>query len=307
MICVVVISALLLDQWLGEPRRFHPLVGFGNLAVWLERRTNTQTTHPRSLMLGAFAVLILILPLVVITVLLGHWFGQYGPLLDIVVLYWAVGFKSLVEHVKPVQSYLKQGRTDQARDALSRIVSRDTDVLDDNKITKATIETTLENGCDAVFGVLFCYVVGGAPLVVAYRLINTLDAMWGYRTERYELFGKIAARLDDALNYVPARLTAVSYAICGNMRESIKSWQAYAKLLASPNAGPVMAAGAGSLNVQLGGDTYYHQRLHKKSIFGGQKAPQIDDIGRALKLVTSATILWCALLCVWSLLSGNVL
>ncbi len=118
---------------------------------------------------------------------------------------------------------------------MSLIVSRDPASLD---ITRAATESVLENGNDAVFGALFWFVVAGAPGVVVYRLANTLDAMWSYRNERYVDFGFAAARLDDLLNYVPARLTALTYAILGHTRSAWRCWRAQAHDWDSPNAGP---------------------------------------------------------------------
>lgn len=290
--CTVIFAALLLDQLFGEPRRFHPLVRFGLIANWFERKYNTQDTPLKSVSAGLVSMLTLVLPVVAIVVIITQLLGRFYPIVDLLVLYLAVGAKSLAQHVQPIQSFLQLGNIAAARVALSQVVSRDTGQLNETQIAAASVETTLENGCDALFGALFWYLVGGAPLVVAYRLCNTLDAMWGYRTERFEWFGKSAAKLDDAFNFIPARLTAISYAICGNVRKAANSWRNYASELRSPNAGPVMTAGAGSLNLKLGGDAYYHGQLTQKVNFGGQNLPQASDIKRATNLVMSATVVW---------------
>ena len=293
---LIAIVALLLDQLLGEAKRFHPLIGFGNLAVWLEQRVNTRPTERLSVLSGLLCLTLLILPISSIIWLLQVSLDSLGWIISLFVLYWALGLKSLIEHIQPVRIALSHNNIDQARHSLSRIVSRDTKSLDQQQITTAAVETTLENGCDAVFGALFWFLVGGAPMAVLYRLINTLDAMWGYRTSRYEFFGKSAAILDDIANYLPARLTALSYAICGNFKTAINSWFSFSKLLESPNAGPVMAAGAGSLNVRLGGPTPYQGLVKEKPFFGGTNQVHIDDLQRANKLVINAVLLWCACL-----------
>ncbi len=200
--------ALALDAWLGEPRRFHPLIGFGRLALALETRF-----HGDARWRGALALTLLVLPPVLITALAA---GQpWSPLLDLLVLYLAIGWRSLGEHAGRVEEALCTGDLAGARGGVGMIVSRDTATLDEEGIAKATVESVLENGNDAIFGAIFWCLIAGAPGAVLYRLTNTLDAMWGYRNERYRRFGWAAARLDDLLNWAPARLTALSYALAG--------------------------------------------------------------------------------------------
>ena len=303
---VIIICAIILDQLFGEARRYHPLVGFGNCANWSEKRFNTHTNAAVSFFSGLLLVVVLVLPWVVLTVIAVWIAGEYYFLIDVLILYWAIGFKSLSEHVRPIYSHLAQGNLCDARSALARIVSRDTRAMSDSQVTAASIETTLENGCDSLFGALFWYLLGGAPLVVLYRLINTLDAMWGYRTARFEWFGKPAAKLDDFVNYIPARLTAISYAICGNFQQAIKSWRMFAPALASPNAGPTMSAGAGSLNLKLGGNAYYHDQLARKPLFGGEHTPQSIDIIRALRLLNYSLALWVVVIIAIALMMSKL-
>jgi len=160
------------------------------------------------------------------------------------------------------------------------------------QITQATIETTLENGNDAIFGVIFWFCVFGTPAVILYRLCNTLDAMWGYRNQRFNHFGRFTARLDDVMNYIPARLVAMSYALLGNTKQALHSWSTQARSLSSPNAGPVMCAGAGSLNIRLGGPAYYHGQWKEKIFFGTHTVPVTNDIQRALNLIFHTIVLW---------------
>ncbi|WP_211317040.1 adenosylcobinamide-phosphate synthase CbiB [Arenicella xantha] len=299
------ILALLLDQWLGEPRRWHPLVGFGRAAYYLEKIFNRSGSAHRQFINGIFCLLILLVPAVALIAFIQHKLVVYSltitVLFDIVVLYWAIGLKSLTQHVQQVEANLSTGQLSSARQALALIVSRDTSQLEATDIAAGAIETTLENGCDAVFGALFWYLIAGAPGVIAYRLINTLDAMWGYRTKRYEWFGKSAAVLDDIANYVPARLTALSYALCGNTKLAIISWRRFAAKLDSPNAGPVMCAGAGSLNLKLGGDAVYQGQLKTKIEFGGDRPPHHSDISASIGLLNRAVCAVCLLLVVISI------
>jgi adenosylcobinamide-phosphate synthase len=186
---------------------------------------------------------------------------------------------------------------------VGEIVSRDTSQLDEEAVARAGIESVLENGNDAVFGALFWFAFLGAPGALLYRLANTLDAMWGYRTPRFFYFGWAAARCDDLLNFIPARLTALSYALLGRTSQAISCWMKQAPAWDSPNAGPVMASGAGSLNLQLGGAAHYHGVLEARPPLGCGKAPDAADITRALALVQHSVWLWMAVLLLCGLLA----
>jgi adenosylcobinamide-phosphate synthase len=147
-----------------------------------------------------------------------------------------------------------------------------------------------------VFGALFWFALAGAPGALLYRLANTLDAMWGYRTPRYRCFGWAAARLDAALNFIPARLTALTYALLGNTAVALHCWRQQARAWDSPNAGPVMASGAGSLVVRLGGAANYHGVCEQRPALGAGNAPSAPDIARATALVQRGAWLWALLL-----------
>jgi adenosylcobinamide-phosphate synthase len=183
-----------------------------------------------------------------------------------------------------------------ARALAARIVSRDLRDADEEAIARAAVESALENGSDAVFAPLFWLVVAGAPGVVLYRLANTLDAMWGYRSARFAGFGWAAARIDDVLNWIPARLTAMSYALLGHTADALRCWRTQAPQWSSPNAGPVMASGAGSLRVQLGGIARYDGIDEARPALGVGNAASADDIQRALALVSRTLWLWLAVL-----------
>jgi adenosylcobinamide-phosphate synthase len=208
------------------------------------------------------------------------------------VLSFAIGHRSLYQHAQAVADALKRHDEGQARQLAARMVSRDPDSLE---IPKATTESVLENGNDALFGALFWFVVAGAPGCLVYRLANTLDAMWGYRSARYRDFGWAAARLDDLLNMIPARLTALSYALTGHTGSALHCWRTQTTAWESPNAGPVMAAGAGALTITLGGPACYHGEWHQRPRLGKGSPPGAEDISRALHLVSASLVLWLIL------------
>lgn len=300
---LVILAAVLLDRLLGEPRRFHPLAGFGTLAQRVEELLyGAADVAPVTRYLrGIASVCVLLTPLVALAALLQQ-ISLFGTLFSIVLLYFAIAPRSLREHAERVANAFSAGDLPDARRQVSLMVSRDTGELDESGVVRATVESVLENGNDAVFGALFWFVLLGAPGVLLYRLSNTLDAMWGYRTPRYVYFGWAAARLDDALNFFPARLTALTYALLGNARIALHCWRQQAHAWDSPNAGPVMASGAGSLRVQLGGAAQYHGVTEYRPVLGAGNEPQVADIARAITLVRRGVWLWITLL----LLAGAV-
>lgn len=291
---LIVVSALCIDWLIGEPKRYHPLVGFGSAAIAIELKMNTRPDKKTSILNGALSLSVLVLIPVIIVSVISHQLGSLAFIFNIIVLYWAIGLNSLITHTKPILTALIEQDLAAAKAAVSWIVSRNTESMNEQQVVSATVESTLENGCDGVFAALFWGVIGGAPLVVAYRLINTLDAMWGYRTERYQYFGKPVAKLDDIVNYIPARLTALSYALLGNTKRALECWRTQAHTLSSPNGGPVMTSGAGSLNIKLGGPTIYHNQLVNKPYFGGDKTVEKADIKRVNTLIIYTAVLWCA-------------
>jgi adenosylcobinamide-phosphate synthase len=278
------LTAVLLDRLFGELPRWHPLVGFGNLAATLEKRLNRRHFLP-----GVLAWSLAVLPWVALAWLL-------RPLVpfvvDVALLYFALGAQSLGEHGEAIAAPLQAGDLEEARRRVGWIVSRETSTLDTAGVARAGVESVLENGNDAVFGALFWFAVLGGPGALLFRLANTLDAMWGYRNERFNLFGRFAARFDDVLNWLPARLTALTYALLGRTRSALSCWRTQASAWDSPNAGPVMAAGAGSLGVQLGGSAVYHGQLEERPTLGCGPAPGADDVRRAVQLVRHGLWLW---------------
>jgi len=295
-LALLCICAVVLDLWLGEPRRYHPLVGFGRAAAALEARLNR-----RRRLHGLLALAVLVLPPVLLAALLA-WLPEVGVLFEALLLYLAIAATSLAQHGRAVAAALAGGDLALARQRVGWMVSRDTAVLDQEGVARAACESVLENGNDAVFGALFWFVLLGAPGAVLYRLVNTLDAMWGYRSERYASFGWAAARLDDVLNWIPARLTALSYALLGDVRRALRCWRRQGWRTASPNAGVVMAAGAGALGLQLGGPAVYHGVVEERPLLGEGTAPAASDILRAVHLVQRSLRLWLGVILLGALI-----
>lgn len=294
------LAGVLLDRLLGEAKHWHPLVGFGMLANAIEAWFNRGSMRWAS---GLLAWSLAVLPFVA----LAFWAkrGDFvGWLVDVALLYLALGGRSLTEHAERVASDLAANDLPAARQHVGWIVSRDTSELDEPSVAKACVESTLENGNDAVFGALFWFMLFGGVGAVLFRLANTLDAMWGYRTQRFLHFGWAAARIDDALNFVPARLTALSYALFGRTHRALACWRRQAPVWESPNAGPVMSAGAGSLGVALGGAAIYHGQIENRPILGEGRPADGGDITRALRLMRRSVALWLTIFIIGGIVSA---
>ncbi|WP_244814086.1 adenosylcobinamide-phosphate synthase CbiB [Caballeronia sp. Lep1P3] len=298
---LLAVLGVIVDRVIGEPRTRHPLVAFGRLATRIEARMNTGR---RARPAGMLAWFVAVAPPVCIAWLLTSVLPfAYACVVHVLLLWFALGGKSLREHIAPIARALSLGDIDGARTLTSRIVSRDTSQADENALSRAAVESALENGNDAIFGALFWFAVAGGPGALAFRLANTLDAMWGYRTPRYLRFGWAAARIDDVLNFVPARLTAASYALVGDTGMAWHCWRTQARSWDSPNAGPVMASGAGSLNVLIGGAAVYHGVLEARPTLGAGHSATPRHVVAALRLVDRSVLLWLAVFLVFAALS----
>lgn len=260
----------MLDLLLGDPRRLpHPVVLFGNLIGWIERKWNKGRC--RFLKGGVVAV---VYPLGVLAAGWGvAWCAQAvgvwcSVLVATVFVFYGLANRSLIQEGGEVIRALREQGLEAGRKRLSWIVGRDTSELTPKEIYTAVLETMAENLSDGVVAPLFYYAIGGFPAMMAYKMVNTLDSMIGYRDERFRQFGCCAARLDDALNYFPARLTALFMAVVAYRRGLFRFILRNCYMHASPNSGFPESAMAGILDCRFGGAHVYHGLLVEKPYIG---------------------------------------
>lgn len=278
------------DKLLGDPERLpHPVVLFGKLIAAGERRLN-HGKHRR--MKGAALAVTLIAATFGATAGLIALAGMASPALrtavEAVMIFYCLAGTTLIREVKGVFAALDVS-TEQGRKQVSRIVGRDTSQLTDNEIRKAALETLAENLSDGVIAPMFWLLLLGVPGMAAYKMINTLDSMIGYRTERYKRFGTAAARIDDAANYIPARLTALLMIAVAGKPELLKFVARNGKRHASPNSGYPEAALAGILNCRFGGGHYYFNEYFDKPFIGdNDRQLTKNDLRKAVTVNTLA-------------------
>ncbi|WP_444995162.1 adenosylcobinamide-phosphate synthase CbiB [Aliikangiella sp. IMCC44359] len=301
LISCILLSAVVLDQLLGETSRFHPLVGFGKASTWLESKLNRVRYSSFSLkLIGIAAWFVLIIPIAWLYTFFYQPTSVYY-LIDALIVYLAIGQKSLRLHALAVYEPLKNNDIPKARQAIQMIVSRQTSHLTKAEISRATVESVLENGHDAVVATLFWYFIGGAPAVIVHRLANTLDAMWGYKNNRFLNFGWFAAKADDWLGWPSAKLTGLLFILSQpagwlNIKHLLINAYRQSQHYKSLNGGWVMSAGASSLKIMLGGRACYHGEVINSASLGEGREPTVNDIKRAINLVTKASLLFIAIL-----------
>jgi adenosylcobinamide-phosphate synthase len=268
MDAILTVAALLIDTAVGDPRSaWHPVVIIGKLIAFLEKCLLRSNQTPKwKLFSGALLVFIVLAVTYGIVWLLLSAAVQIHPRLSFclqaILLSFTISPRSLAEAAHEIRGYLETGNLAQARYKIGWIVGRDTQNLDSGEITRATVETVAENIVDGIISPLFYFAIGGVPLAFLYRAVNTMDSMIGYKNDKYFYFGKIAARLDDVFNYIPARITGLLLVIAAlllrlNPLRSLHMVLRDAAKHPSPNSGIAEAAVAGALGVQLGGLNYY--------------------------------------------------
>ncbi len=282
------LAGYLADLALSDPKRGHPVAVFGHVAAKLE-----QVTYRDTRLAGAVHVGLLVGAVGLLGVVVQQGAERRGRLWSIAATatatWVALGGTSLARTGLEMSQLLDRGDVDAARGLLPSLCGRDPAWLDGAGLTRAAVESVAENTSDAQLAPLLWSAAGGVPAVLAYRALNTLDSMIGYRSPRYIRFGWAAARLDDAANYVAARVTAALVVICapfvgGSPSGALRAWRRDAVRHPSPNAGVVEAAFAGALGVRLGGPTQYHHELQIRPSLGDGREPTLADLRRAVAL-----------------------
>jgi adenosylcobinamide-phosphate synthase len=297
---VGVLAGYLADLVLADPRTGHPVAGFGAAAAAAER-----VTYRDSRISGAAHVGLLVGAVSLLGAALQRQARRRGPVWSIaataVATWIALGGTTLARTGLAMGDLVSRDDVEGAKRLLPALCGRDPAQLDAEGLTRAALESVAENTSDATVAPLLWARIGGVPAVLGYRAVNTLDAMVGHRSPRYARFGWAAARLDDAANYVAARMTAALVVLCapivgGSPTAAMRAWHRDAARHPSPNAGVVEAAFAGALGVRLGGPTAYRYELQIRPTLGDGAPPSVADLRRAVQL--SRAVQAAAALCV---------
>ena len=285
----------ILDIIIGDPNNpFHPVRGIGHIASKLENIF--RAILKKNLKLAGFIVWIFIVGFTFIITLAivktGNYLNNYlGIIIEGILIYFCISSKGLVVEGYKVIKFLVNDDLDGARKQLAFIVGRDTGSLNKEGIVKAVIETIAENMADGVIAPLFYAGIFGAPLAFAYKAVNTLDSMFGYKNDKYIDFGYFPAKLDDVFNYIPARITGILIVLASlllgyDYKNSFKIYKRDRYNHTSPNSAHPEAAMAGALGVQLGGANYYFGKLVEKPTIGDKfKEIEINDVNKTVKVL----------------------
>lgn len=293
-----------MDLLIGDPHFiYHPIRLVGNLIAVTEKglRRLFPKTQRGELTAGVFLAVIVIGVTTAVPALLLYLAGCIAPevrfVLETIMCYQLLATKSLKDESMKVYDKLKEGNLCEGRRAVSMIVGRDTACLDESGVTKAAVETVAENTSDGIIAPMLFMAVGTAAFGYFYKAINTMDSMVGYKNDKYLYFGRFAARLDDVVNYIPARLaaclmTVATFFVSLDIKEAWRIYRRDRHNHASPNSAQTEAVMAGALNVQLAGDAWYFGKLHKKETIGDDTRPvEYEDIRRADRLLYATAIL----------------
>ena len=296
----ILVAAFLLDLFLGDPRKLpHPVVGMGKAISFFEPRFRRVFKNP--LTAGIFFALFLVVAVYLLAWMSIRWAGWIHPLVgtgvQAVLLFFCFSVKGLKDAAIAVAAPLSSGDLATAREKVGMIVGRETQHLDQAGVTRAAVETVAENLVDGFLAPLFWAVILGVPGALAYKMVNTLDSMVGYRNDRYLLFGRASARLDDAANFIPARLSvliiAAAAAVLPRMSGAgaLRVGMSEGRRHKSPNAGFPEAAFAGALKIRLGGPSIYHGRQVDKPFIGSAfDDPDISIVHQACRLMQASSM-----------------
>ncbi|MCM8802341.1 MAG: cobalamin biosynthesis protein [Candidatus Omnitrophica bacterium] len=291
----ILISVFLLDLIIGDPEnfKFHPIRLIGRLIKFMENILRKGENGKKMKIKGIiFSFLVIFIVVGIISIL--YFFSKinyYSFLIFSIFCGWtSISIKDLRDKAKDIKIQLKNKDIKKARKALSKIVGRDTEFLNEDEIIKATIESISENTNDGIIAPLFYFTIFGPVGGIFYKTVNTLDSMVGYKNEKYIDFGFFSAKFDDILNFIPARITGILISISGfllgySFLNTIKTMKKYARKHPSPNSGIPESAIAGILEIKLGGPIYYNgKKLIKEYLCDKDRKVEISDIDEALKI-----------------------
>lgn len=311
-IALIAFLAFVIDCIIGDPNsKYHPVALMGKLIDILDKLLRKDNaTEPTKLVCG----------FILVAILLSFSYGiTYGiiTLLDIfncpswlnifiqaVILSFMISPKSLANAGKDIYDELINHNLDEARKKVNYIVSRDANRMNEQDITRATVETVAENIVDGIISPLFYFFIGGLPLAVLYRMSNTMDAMIGYKNDKYLYFGRTAARIDDVLNFIPARITGLLLIVVAfysklNAKGALKMMMRDAKKHPSPNGGYTEATVAGALDIRLGGINYYFGRQSFRAYMGEAiNELNAQHIQQTIKLMYNVSTLFLIIMCI---------
>ena len=301
---LAVVLGFVLDLLIGDPHwLYHPIRLVGALIRALEQLLRGVFPKNKNGELAAGVFLLALTAGITTGCAWGLLYlaGRIHPwvrfALETVMCYQLLATKALKDETMKVYTALSQGDLKQARYAVSMVVGRDTEVLDETGVTKAAVETVAENASDGVIAPLLFLAIGGAPLGFFYKAVNTMDSMVGYKNDKYLYFGRAAARFDDVLNYIPARLSgalmSAAASFCG--LDAGNAWKIFLRDRrnhSSPNSAHTEAAAAGALHIQLAGNAYYFGKLYEKPTIGDPDRPvEYEDIRRVNRLLYATAVL----------------
>jgi len=300
----IIITAFILDWIIGDPQNpFHPvrLIGSG-IARGTAAYKKAKISNPAlQFVMGAVLTLTVVCLSYMATRLVTWGFYRLnewsGMIAEAIICYFLIAARALKDESMKIYRSLAAQNIEEAKKNLSFIVGRDTQNLNEAGIVKATVETVAENVSDGVIAPLIFIFIGGAPLGMAYKAVNTLDSMIGYRNEDFEYFGKFAALLDDAVNFIPSRISALimiagSVFTGGDVKEALRIYSRDRRNHKSPNAAQTESVCAGALGLRLGGDNYYHGILISKPAIGDDiNAPKPEHIIAANRLMYATTVI----------------
>ena len=310
------LAGFILDPCFGDPHFLpHPVRGIGNLISLSEKGIRRLFPKTEKGELAGGALFVLLVLGITAALSFGLWYaaaaaGNTALFLESVMVYFLLAARSLRDESMRVYYSLRNGDVEEARRNVSMIVGRDTSVLDAQGIARAAVETVAENASDGVIAPLFYLALGGPVLGWVYKAVNTMDSMAGYKNKKYFWFGRAAARLDDAANFLPSRLSALlmiaAAAVCRlDYRNACRIFKRDRFNHKSPNSAQTESVCAGALDIRLAGDAWYFGELCKKPFIGDALRPvEYEDIRRANRLMYAAAVFALILALIWQALAG---